>query len=191
MEARTDRRPSGFAKRGVAFVGGVFQHVPDGLVIPVRFPRARPDTCLMETATHRMDRAAVVAHPGKHLLHHVGFVPDDVKACIAAAFLFVDIPVAVGGMAQNPDAPFLRGMPLATAAPFKKFGPLVFRNDALHLSQQLICRRVPQGAIEKDDLHASLRQFLEQQDLVGVMARQAIGTMHVEAIHPARRGDIP
>jgi hypothetical protein len=49
---------------------------------------------------------------------------------------------------------------------------------------------VPQGTIEKEDLHPALRQFLEQQDLVGIMARQAIGTMHVEAIEPARRGDI-
>ena len=133
MEARTDRRPSGFAKRGFAFVGGVVQHVPDGLVIPVRFPRARPDARLMETTTHRIDRAAVVPDPRKHLLYHAGFVPDDVKACIAAAFLLVHIPVAVGGMTQNPDAPFLRGMPLATSAPFKKFGSLVFRKDALHL----------------------------------------------------------
>src|SRR6516162_6767166 len=133
MEARTDRRPSGFAKRGFAFVGGVVQHIPDGLVIPVRFARARPDACLMETATHRVDRAAFLADPRKHLLHHACFVPHDSKTRISATFLFGHIPVAVRGMAQDTDMPRLRGVPLAPSAPFKKFGPLLFCNHALHL----------------------------------------------------------
>jgi hypothetical protein len=54
-------------KSSFAFVGRVFEHIPDGLVIPVRFARARPDIRLMETATHRIDGAAFVPNPGKHL----------------------------------------------------------------------------------------------------------------------------
>jgi hypothetical protein len=133
MEARADRGPPGFAKRGYAFVGRVFQQIPDGLVIPVLFARTRPDASLMETATHRIDRAAFVPDPDKHLLHHAGFVADDVKACVSAAFLLRHIPVAVGRMAQDPDAPRLRSVPLAASAPFEQFRPLVFRNHALHL----------------------------------------------------------
>jgi hypothetical protein len=161
-EARSDRRPTGFAKRGFAFVGRVFQHIPDGLVIPVLFASTRPDTHLLETATYLIDRAAVVPDPRKDLLHHAGFIAHDVEACLSAAFLLVHIPVAVGCMTQDPDVTFLRGVPFAASAPFEKFGPLVFRNDALHLQQQLVFRRVPQGAVEKDDLDSSLRQFIEQ-----------------------------
>jgi hypothetical protein len=45
------------------------------------------------------------------------------------------IPIAVGRMAQDTDTPLLRGVPLATSAPFEQFGPLVFRHDALHVQQ--------------------------------------------------------
>src|SRR5947209_6975549 len=57
-KTRANRRPPRFAKRRFAFVGRVFEQIPDGLVIPVRFARARPYTSLMQTATHRIDRAA-------------------------------------------------------------------------------------------------------------------------------------
>jgi hypothetical protein len=93
-------------------------------------------------------------------------------------------------MAQDTDTPRLRGVPLAPSAPFQKFGPLVFCHHASHVQQPLIFQRVSQGAIEKDHLHASLRSFLEQHDLIGVMAREALGTMHVEAIDAASRSDI-
>ena len=66
-----------------------------------------------------------------------GFVVSSVvsshPALLSFHMLTGNVDRALGGMAQHPDAPFLRGMPLAAAAPFKQFGPLVFCNDALHL----------------------------------------------------------
>jgi len=189
-EAWADRRPPGFTKSSFAFVGGISQHIPDGLVIPGRFARARPDARLMAMATYRIPRAAFLSDPRKHLLPHARFVPDDINARVSAACRLGPIPVAVRCLAPDPDTPRLRGVPLAPSAPFQKFGALVFGNHALHVQPHLIFRRVPQGASEKDDLDPALCQFLKEQDLIGVMARQAIGTMHVEAIEPARRGDI-
>jgi hypothetical protein len=46
-------------------------------------------------------------------------------------------------MAQDPDAPRLCGMSLATPTPCEEFGPLVCRKHAMHVQQQLIFRRVP------------------------------------------------
>jgi hypothetical protein len=39
--------------------------------------RVRPR--LMQTTTHRIEGAALLPDPGKDLLHHLGFVKDDVK----------------------------------------------------------------------------------------------------------------
>ena len=53
------------------------------------FARARRDARLMETATHRIDRAAFLHDPREHLLHHAGFVPDDeLPAYYAASDVF-------------------------------------------------------------------------------------------------------
>jgi hypothetical protein len=137
-----------------------------------------------------MDGAAFLSDPRKHLLHDAGFVIDAVKARVSTSFRLGHIPVAVGRMAEDSDTSLVRGVPRATPTPFEQFGSCVFCNDALHVQQQLIFRCVPQRTIQKDNLHPALRPCIEQQDLIGIMACEAIGTMHIEAIKPARRGHI-
>src|SRR6266566_7055432 len=104
--------PARFAKSGFAFVGRIFQHIPDGLVIPVLFAGSRAHTSLVQTATHFIDRAAFLPNPLEHLLHDARFVKDDVKASFSPSFLFVHIPVAVGSTAQDTDVHLLCGMAL-------------------------------------------------------------------------------
>jgi hypothetical protein len=79
-----DRQAStGFAKPGFTFVGRIVQAIPDSLVIPMRFAWARPDASVMKTATHRIDRAAFLSDPRKHLLHDAGFIIGEVKARVS------------------------------------------------------------------------------------------------------------
>ena len=85
---------------------------------------------LVQAATHLIDGAAILPDPRKHLLHHTGFLKEEIKACFPAPFLFVDITVAEGCMAQDPNAPLLGCMAFAASAPFQKFGSFIFGNDA-------------------------------------------------------------
>lgn len=81
-------------------------------------------------------------------------------------------------------------MALATATALQNFRPFVFGNHALHLEQELIFRGLADFAVEKDDLNACANELLQQQHLVGVVARQAIWAMDIEVIYPSSRGDI-
>src|SRR5712691_5884527 len=113
MQTGANGRPAGFAKRRFAFVCRVFQHIPDGLVIPVLFAGSRAHASLVETATDLIDRQAFLPDPGKHLLHHACFVKDDVKASFSASFLLVHVAVAIGSITEDPDSPLLCGMAFA------------------------------------------------------------------------------
>jgi len=121
------------AKGGFAFVRRIFEHIPDGLVIPVLLARPRPNTGLVQTATDLIDGAAVLSHPGVDLLYNTGFVKNDLIARFSTAFLLAHVAVAVGSVAEDTHVPFLCGMPFASATAFKKFRSLVFGNHALHL----------------------------------------------------------
>jgi hypothetical protein len=52
----------------------------------------------------------------------------------------------------------------------------------LDLQQEVIFRGLAERPIEEDDLNARLRQFIQEQDLVRIVARQPIRALHVEAI---------
>jgi len=48
----------------------------------------------------------------------------------------------------------------------------------LDLQEQLIIRIVREGVLEKDHLTAHTAELFEQEDLIGILASQAIGTPH-------------
>ncbi len=48
--------------------------------------------------------------------------------------------------------------------------------------EQLVLCRLSFGALEEDDRHPVLSEFVEQHDLVGVLARESIGTVHVDEL---------
>lgn len=75
-------------------------------------------------------------------------------------------------------------MPFPASAALQDFGALVLGNHALDLQQELVLRRLTDFSIEEDDLDPSPQELLQQQHLMGVVARQAIGTMDVELIDP-------
>src|SRR5205823_5091338 len=116
------RNPAGFAKGGLSFVGRIFQHIPDGLVIPVHFAGLCANTSLLKTTTDLIDRTALLPNPGKHLLHDASFIKDDIKASFSSSLVLVHIPVSVGSVAENANASLLCGMTLSSTTPFEEFG---------------------------------------------------------------------
>ena len=62
-------------------------------------------------------------------------------------------------------------MPLPTPTPFQKFRSLIFRHDPLNLEEQLVFWLLAQFAIQENDLHTSAGEFLDEKDLIGVLAR--------------------
>jgi hypothetical protein len=98
-QAWAHRGPARLAKGGLAFVGRIPEHIPDGLVIPGHFARARPHASLVETATDFIEGAAILTHPRKHLSYHARFVKDHLKAGFPAAFLLVHVAIPIGRMA--------------------------------------------------------------------------------------------
>ena len=78
-------------------------------------------------------------------------------------------------------------MQAATPGSLQDLGPLVFRDDALHLHQQLIFRARPERAVHEHHVHAAALQFLQQHHLVSVAPRQAIRRQHIQTIDRAGR----
>jgi hypothetical protein len=144
----------------------------------------------VKATTHVINRAASLSNPGKYLLHHAGFVKNKVKAGITTPFLLGHIAIAVGCMTEDPDASLLGSMTLTPSAAFEKLGPLIFGDHALHLQQQLIFWSLAQRSVEKNDLHASLVQFIQEEHLIGVVASETIGTMDIQAIDASCRCNI-
>src|SRR6266567_3083596 len=109
--------------------------IPNGFVIPVLFARLCADTSLVKAATHRVDRAALLTHPSKHLLHDASFVKNNLKTGFSTSFLLVYVAITVGCMAEDTDASLLGSMTLSSSAPFEEFCSLVFGNHPLNLQQ--------------------------------------------------------
>ena len=76
-------------------------------------------------------------------------------------------------------------MALAPSAALKDLGPLIFRQHALHLEEQVVLRRRADRPIEEDDLGAGALELFHQDDLIGIASGQAVGGMDIEAIHLA------
>jgi hypothetical protein len=142
----------------------------------------------MQTTTDRVERAALLADPGKDLAHHLGVVKGDVTARFPAAFLLVHVALAVGRMAQDPAASLLGSIPVALPRRLRSrnAGALVFSTDTLDLEQHLLFRGLPERSIKADDRHPGAGQLLPPHDVGGVVAREAVRARDIEAIHPAR-----
>jgi hypothetical protein len=63
---------------------------------------------------------------------------------------------------------------LTSPTPLHDLGSLIFRDNALHLEQQIIFGALAEGPVEEHQLHTSPAPFVEEQDLVCVVAGQAV-----------------
>ena len=81
-------------------------------------------------------------------------------------------------------------MALATASAFENLRAFVLGDHSLHLQEQLVFGRLPEAVVEKDDIDARTLELVEQEDLIGVLAGQAIGRLDVEAVHSSHGGEV-
>ena len=86
-------------------------------------------------------------------------------------------PVAVGDL---PPAHFTLSCPkeLASTVAFRDLDAFVFGNRALDLGKQARLRIIGQGLVEKDHPDVEALELFENQNLIGVLAREAIRTQH-------------
>jgi hypothetical protein len=74
-------------------------------------------------------------------------------------------------------------MPLAPPVAFDDLRPLIRRDHALHLEEELIFWALAQGPVAKHDLHPGPPNLIDQPHRVGVLPGQLIGGVDLEAIH--------
>jgi hypothetical protein len=74
-------------------------------------------------------------------------------------------------MPKHPDIAGLRCVPLPAPTALQELGALLLGNDALDLHEQVILGGLTERSIEKDHLDTRPRQFLQEHDLVRIVAR--------------------
>src|SRR3954464_805234 len=88
-----------------------------------------------------------------------------------------DVPVAVGGAAGEVVA-VARLLQLAAAEALAEDGALVLGDGALDLQQELVVGVVRDRALQEHHFGAGAAELLQEQDLVGVLARQPVRGQH-------------
>ena len=157
---------------------------------PVRLAgRARDAGCVQPSA-HRGERQALVPDPGEDLADDPGGVLVDLVARLPTAGLAGDVAVAEGRAGQHADGARLSPMPLAAPAALQHLGPLVLRKHPLQLQQQVVLGRVPDWPVEEYHLRTGMSELLEQQDLVGIAAGEAVRRVDVEDVDGGQRDQV-
>nr|WP_254453742.1 hypothetical protein [Siccirubricoccus sp. G192] len=99
------------------------------------------------------------------------------------------VPIAVRGTAALVVA--LSGLlQFAAAEPLTHHGALVFRDGALDLQEQLVVRVIRDRVLQERHLAAGLAELLEQQHLVRVSPREAVGAQHRDVLDGAVAGRV-
>jgi hypothetical protein len=93
-----------------------------------------------------------------------------------------NVTVSVGRAAQRAHRPGARGVPTAAAATLENLGALVLGDHPLYLQQQVVLRRSPNGPIQKHQFGSGPAKLLDQQNLIGVAARQPAGLASPEMV---------
>jgi hypothetical protein len=85
-----------------------------------------------------------------------------------------DVAVTVGCPRQHGGRTRSGAIDLSTPGALGDLSPLVLRDHALKLQQQLVLRRVRLGPFEKSDFCPRSAELLHQESLIHVLPRQAI-----------------
>src|SRR5215211_592223 len=94
-----------------------------------------------------------------------------------------DVAVAVGRPTAD-EVPLARLLELAPPEALPEQRPFVLGDRTPYLEQELVVWVIGDGVIYEDDLTARAPQLFEQEHLVGVLARQAVGAQdpdHLES----------
>ena len=180
----------GLAERGLAAVGGVAQHRPHRRAIPHRLARSGQHAALREPAGDLADRGAVLYVAGEHLAHDLRLGLVDLPETLDLLAL-LDVPEAVGRARHDRLGAAAGAVQLAAAGALADLCPLILSNHPLELAQQLVLGcAAPLGLLGEAHLHAGASELLEQQHLVGVATREAIGRVAEQHFEAALRGAV-
>jgi hypothetical protein len=189
-QARGERAGVRLPECGRALVGGILEHPPHGGPVPDGLSRPGLLAGPGQPPADLADRRAFLPDPGEDLAHHARLLQHDLVARLPAALglPYISIPIWCGR--QHADGTGVGGMAFAATTTLEDLGPLILRDHALHLEEERILGGLARCPVEEDDRDAGALEFLQQQHLVGIPARQAVGRMDIEAIQAARRGQI-
>jgi hypothetical protein len=178
---RDEAIPVGVGHSGVGLI--VKDPVYDGR-LPGVSTRAWPPGTFVQSFDDLADRHPLLDQPGEELAHQHGFVLLDHQITRNSVTLW-NVSISIRRPAAEPVA--LAGLlKLAATEPLANDGSLVFGHGSLDLEEQLILWVIRDGPVEKDDLAASLAEFLEEQDLIGILASEAVRAQHGDDIDDAQ-----
>src|SRR3954452_16760881 len=184
------RPDPGLAEGGRPGVGGVPENAPHRRPVPGALAAPGRVALRLQAPADLADADAVTADPAEDQADDRGLLLVDLVARAPAAVPLADVAVAVGRPRQDADRALARRVPLAASAALEDLGPLVLGHHALDLEQQVVLRREADRPVEEDDLDPGAAQLVDQEDLVGVAARQPVGRVDVDTIERAGGGRV-
>jgi hypothetical protein len=130
-----------------------------------------------------------VGVPREDLAHHFGLrvIDHQVSRRRVAAR---DAAVAVGDRVPE-NLPLPRTIELSAPIALGDLGALVLRNRPLDLQHQDRIRIIRRRRVEKDHRNAQPLELLEDQDLVSILAGQAVGGVYQHGLECAGLGPVP
>src|SRR5450759_303429 len=166
-------RALGLAEAGQPLVGLIAQHGPHGRALPARDALTGGDALFIESASDGRNAQSLGGVPVIDLAHHHGLVFDDFVVRRSVLRL-THVAVAIGRPTQHIDVPLAGMMALATARALQDLRALILGDHALKLYEQMIFGAVPGRCFDEGRLHAVTCELFHQQNLVGVLAAQAV-----------------
>lgn len=145
---------------------------------------ARRSSLRLQAPTDLADRGLLADEPVKDLTYDLGFWKQD----LVAGGKYVgprNVAISVRRSREGINQSFLRLMQLPPAIALHELGALVLREHPLHLDEQLVLGAFSFGAQDEDDLDSLLAELLQEQNLVGILARQAVRTVHIQDLDSA------
>ena len=157
---------------------------------PVRLTGRAWNSAVVQAPADPGQRQAFVPDPGEDLAHNPGGLLVNLVARGSSTGFACDVAIAEGRSGQDADSTGLGAVALAAPAALQHFGPLVLGKHALNLQQQAVLGRVPDRAIEEDDLGAGVSELFSQQNLMRIAAGEAIRGMDVDEIDCRQRHEV-
>jgi hypothetical protein len=142
---------------------------------------------LLKAATNLLKGQSIMADPLKYLTDDSGLFQRDLVPSVTTRLRVTDVAVSVGGFADRIDPALSGGMQLASTTPFHDLGPLIFGNHALHLQEQVLLGTMARRIIEEDYFDTTPPQFIDQENLIGVLTGQTIRRVDIEPVKGSHR----
>src|SRR5262249_21837484 len=128
--------------------------------------------------------------PVEDLADDAGLVEDDLVVWHVGTLRFADVAISIRRVHQRAYRSPLGRMPPSTTRSLDDLGPFIFRDDALDLYQELVFGGRLARVVEKDDVHAHPAEFVQEERLMRVFARYAVGAVHIHPLHATHRGKL-